>query len=108
MVMGAIAVNLVISAICLYLAVQLRRIGRKAQKAARSIDKAERATYRVLHRAPSAIATAHRGTAKLRQKHAALERQWQATQQLLELVSLLGRLVWGRQWGRKGGTFNEK
>ncbi|GAB4294799.1 MAG: hypothetical protein Fur0025_31590 [Oscillatoriaceae cyanobacterium] len=65
------------------------------------MEKAERSTYRVLHRAPGAIAKAHRGTTKLRQKQAALERHWQATQQLLELVSLLGRLVWGRQWGKK-------
>lgn len=101
MVVGAIAVNLLISAICLYLAAKLRVIGRNAQKAARAVEKAERSTYRVLHRAPGAIAKAHRGTTKLRQKQAALERHWQATQQLLELVSLLGRLVWGRQWGKK-------
>jgi len=93
MVVGVIIINVVISMICLYLAAKLWKIGKKVDKAANAILRADRGTYNVLHKAPRAIAKGETGTRNLRQKYQKLQKQVQTMRQLLLVVNFLGKFT---------------
>lgn len=98
MVVGVIIINLVISMICLYLAAKLWQMGKKVDRAAKAILRADRGTYNVLHKAPRAIAKGETGTRKLRQKYQKLQKQVQTMRQLLLVVNFLSKFTLRRTW----------
>ena len=99
MIGAVIIMNLAISLICLYLAAKVWKIGKKIDKVANAILKADRGSYNVLHNAPGAIAKGEKVTRNLRQQYQKLERQVQTIRQLLFVLTFLGKFT-GRR-GRK-------
>lgn len=93
MVTVVLVLNGVIALLCLYAAWQLWRIRRILAKVADTLTAVERSTYKVLHRAPNAIAKGQGGTRKLRQKYRQLEAQLQRVEQVLALLQL-GQRAW--------------
>lgn len=88
-----LVLNGVIALSCLYVAWQLWRIRRVLARVADTLTAVERSTYKVLHRAPRAIANGQTGTRKLRQKYRQLEAQLQQVEQVLALLQF-GQRAW--------------
>jgi hypothetical protein len=88
-----LVINASIALLCILVAWQVWKLRRTLGRAADSIAAAERATHRVLYRAPVAIANGQIGVNSLRQKLRRLEPQWQQVQQVLGLFSL-GQTAW--------------
>lgn len=97
MIVCVIIINLLISVICLYLAAKFWKIGKKVDKAAKAILRADSGTYNVLHKAPGAIVKGEKGTRNLRKKYSQLQRQVQTMRQLLSVLSFLSKFT-GRWW----------
>ena len=89
-----ILINVLISAICLYLAWKLWQIGRQVENAAQAVLDAERATYNVLHPSPEAIAPATTGIRNLRQQYGHLQEQSERAGRLLAIANLLTKVLW--------------
>lgn len=99
MVTVVLILNGLIALLCLYGAWQVCRWRSILATAADALIAAERATHRVLHTAPQAIATGQIGSSQLRQQYQLLSLQLQQVQQILSLLGL-GQLAW-RQYKRK-------
>lgn len=93
MVLGVIIINVIISVICLYLAAKLWKLGKKIDKAANAILRADRGTYNVLHNAPGAIVQGEKGTRNLRQKYQQLQGQVQTLRQLIAVLTFMSKFT---------------
>ncbi|NER23524.1 MAG: hypothetical protein F6J86_30580 [Symploca sp. SIO1B1] len=95
-----IVINLSMSLLCLYVAWQLKKWGRKLRAAADAVTAAERNTYKVLHNAPKSIYKGEVGINKLRVRYQRLgelyqqlEFQLQQIRQVLVLLSLAQKIL---------------
>ena len=88
-----VALNVLISLLCFYVAWQLWNVRRALAVAADAVANAERDTYNVLHGAPNAIGQGQVGIQGLRVSYQQLEIQLQRVQQVLALLSLVQSLV---------------
>ena len=84
-----IALNLLISLLCLFVAFQVWQLRRTLSRVADSLISAEKETHAVLHPAPDSIIKGQRGTSALRRQYRSLMRQVSQLQQILAIVSLL-------------------
>lgn len=95
MVTVVIALNGLITLLCLYAAWRVWKLRRVLAAAADALILAEKNTHAVLANAPRGIGTKQQGTRQLRQQYRQLEMQLLKAQQALELAGL-SRFVW--QW----------
>lgn len=102
-----IVINVLISAICLYLAWMLWQIGRQVESSAQAVLDAERATYEVLHPSPEAIAPATMGIRNLRQQYGHLQQQLERAGRLLAIANLLAKVLWRSRY-RQGLLASQK
>jgi|GEM_PF-910675 len=95
-----VIINVSISLLCLYIAWQLKKWGRKLGAVANSVTAAERSTYRVLHNAPKSIYKGQAGIKGLRGRYQKLgevyqqlEFQLQQIRQVLLLLNLVQKVL---------------
>jgi hypothetical protein len=93
MVTTVLVINLLIAALCWYVAWQVWLLRRTLANVSEALLSAEQSTYDVLHGAPDAIATAQQGTYQLRQSYERLSQQVIQLQKILGLVTL-GQGIW--------------
>ncbi len=98
--MVVVALNVLISLLCLYVAWQVWNLRRALGAAADVLTDVERSTYQVLHGAPDAINLGQLGTRGLRASYQQLDLQLQKVQQVLALLGLVQR-IW-RSASRSG------
>ncbi|MCU0565655.1 MAG: hypothetical protein MUF49_03560 [Oculatellaceae cyanobacterium Prado106] len=104
MVIVVIGFNVAISLVCLAIAGRIWKLRSALAKAADALDSAERATDRVLSRAPQGIDRGQSGTYRLRQQYRQLELKLLQVQQILKVLGL-APLVW--QWYGKQSKFQQ-
>jgi hypothetical protein len=92
-VLGVIIINVLISVSCLYLAAKLWKLGKKIDKAANAILRADRGTYNVLHKAPGAIVKGEKGTRTVRKQYQKLQGQVQTLRQLIAVLAFLSKFT---------------
>lgn len=84
-----IALNLLISLLCLFVARLLWRLRQRLSRVADVLVRAERRTHAILHKAPHTIIKGQRGTSALRRRYRSLINQVRQVQQILTIVSLV-------------------
>lgn len=89
-----VALNVLISLLCLYVARQVWNLRQVLSSTADAVLLAERNTYKVLHPAPEMISQGQVGVGRARDSYQQLEVQLQKIQQILTLLSLV-QTVWG-------------
>ena len=72
-----VIINVSISLLCLYIAWQLKKWGRKLEAVADAVTAAERSTYKVLHNAPKSIYRGQVGVNGLRERYQKLGELYQ-------------------------------
>ncbi len=93
-----IALNLLISLLCLFVAFRVWRLRQTLSRVADALVKAERKTHAILHKAPHSIIKGQRGTSTLQRRYRSLMNQVRQVQQILAIVSLVLGV------GHRGGT----
>lgn len=96
MVTVVVVLNTFIALINFYIAWRVWKIRRVVAGAAKAILAAERSTYKVLHGAPNAISKGQTGVSAVRSRYQQLELQIQQVQQIVALLSLVGKVWQGR------------
>lgn len=91
-----IALNLLISLLCLFVAWRVWRLQVLLSRVADVLVRAELKTHAILDKAPHTIIKGQRGTSALQQRYRSLMNQVRQVQQILAIVSLvLGVGRWG-------------
>ncbi|MCL1468981.1 hypothetical protein [Argonema galeatum] len=96
MVTVVVVLNTLIALINFYIAWRIWKLRRVVANAAKGILAAERSTYKVLHGAPNAISKGQTGVSAVRSRYQLLELQLKQLQQILGLLSLVGKVWQGR------------
>jgi CHASE3 domain sensor protein len=107
MVTVVVVLNTLISLICLYVALQIRKLRSRLAKITDTLTKAERNTHKVLSSSPKTISKGQRSFHKLNERYQQLEPQIKKVQQALTLLSLLQRLSQTRLSDRKSQIRNK-
>ncbi|MGK7901227.1 MAG: hypothetical protein AB4352_07410 [Hormoscilla sp.] len=94
-----IALNLLISLLCLFVAFRVWRLRQRLSRVADALILAEKKTHAILHKAPDRIIKGQRGTSALRRQYRNLINQVRQVQQILTIVSLV--LGVGRRASRR-------
>ncbi|MBO1346300.1 MAG: hypothetical protein EBE86_002345 [Hormoscilla sp. GUM202] len=84
-----IALNLLISLLCLFVAFRVWRLRQTLSRVADALISAELETHAILHPAPHSIIKGQRGTSALRRQYRSLMNQVKQVQQILAIVSLV-------------------
>ncbi|MGB3208253.1 MAG: hypothetical protein WBB28_24985 [Crinalium sp.] len=92
MVTVVVVLNTLISLICLYVALKIRKLRSRLAKIADTLTKAERNTHKVLSKGPKTISKGQRSFHKLNERYQRLEPQVKKVQQVLAILGLLQRL----------------
>jgi hypothetical protein len=94
MVAIVIAINLLITLICLVVAWQLWKLRRTLAKVTATLVAAERSTHKLLHNAPDAIVKGQLGIYQLRQAYQGSGPQLQRVRKALALLGLGQSFFW--------------
>jgi hypothetical protein len=108
MVTLVIGLNALIAIVCLFVASQIWRFGRKVSKIADRLAVIERKTHNVLHPAPGAITRGQVGIYYLRQDLKGLDPQLQRMRKLLELLGFAVSIMQGRSLFQTRSKFLKK
>lgn len=87
-----IALNLLISLLCLFVAWRVWRLQVLLSRVADVLVRAELKTHAILDKAPHTIIKGQRGTSALQQRYRSLMNQVRQVQQILAIVSLVLRV----------------
>lgn len=87
--------NLLLSAVCLFVAWKIWQFRRALSRAADALLSAERVTHRVLYRAPEFLLKGQTGSRGLRSQYRDLQSRLQRLEQVLSLINS-GLLLWRR------------
>ncbi len=96
MLTAVVIINLLISAVCFYIAAKAWKIRRTIARFEIGITAIERCSSNVLSTSPDFFANRQQGARQLRRRYQQLELQLQQVQQLLGLLGL-GRMLWSRR-----------
>lgn len=107
MVTVVVVINVLISLILLYVALQVWQLKKKLALIADSLTVYERNTHAVLSNAPKNISAGQQGIHNLRQGNQGTQAQIQQVRQIVNLL-FLGRRFWGRSFRRRGYQFGKK